>query len=304
MGCGASSHTGSSAASAGARAPTDAADALTVTPSSRAAPSEAPSEAGSSVAPILVVTPRSRAPVVRRSSAEAAPLGQNQQTSVRLADARRTRSSDSHLSHSTDARSGSTVRLRDYWLGGSNDYAAAREMIGRDLDVVEQELHSYARNRQKQPARSGSHRAFFSIDEGNVQEEPPSEAAATAATTAHGAASARSALSFEWHNVLQRAVDQPPSTLPPLNLLAGATLAELGRFPRASEIEYVTTVSADNVADIIAGSIYFISHRWNSPESPDTDDNAQARLLIEWLDKEHGAQAWHGMYFWIDWSCM
>jgi hypothetical protein len=255
----------------------------------------------------LVVTPRSRGSVhaSRRSSAEAAPNRPVQTTSVSLADMRKSRSSDSHVSHSTDTRS--TTRLKDYWLDGSNDFQSAREMVQRDYELVEQELQSHTRNRGRrlQPSRSGSHRAFFDIDEGSVQEEPlPETAAAATAPLAHGAASARSALSFEWYNVLQRVVDQPPSTLPPLRLLPGATLAQLMRFPRASEREHITTVSSDNVAEIIAGSIYFVSHRWDSPVAPDTNENAQALLLIDWLDSEHGPTAWHSMYFWIDWSCI
>ena len=130
----------------------------------------------------LVVTPRSRGSVhaSRRSSAEAAPNRPVQTTSVSLADTRKSRSSDSHVSHSTDTRS--TTRLKDYWLDGSNDFQSAREMVQRDYELVEQELQSHTRNRGRrlQPSRSGSHRAFFDIDEGSVQEEPLPEAAAAA----------------------------------------------------------------------------------------------------------------------------
>ena len=204
-----------------------------------------------------------------------------------LADTKKSKSTDTVGSTATDA---SSAQLGlSLMVGASNDFVAAKEMVQRDIDLVGQELNRYHQSRGGRSkgalSISRSHRAFFSIDEENPVTHTPQRTG-----------------DFEWHGVLQRAVYQPPSTLPALMLLPGATLAQLGRFPRNSEREHVTTVSDANVAEIISGSIYFVSHRWNSEEQPDTADNAQAQLLINWLDEEHGEGGWHHMFFWVDWS--
>ena len=90
--------------------------------------------------------------------------------------------------------------------------------------------------------------------------------------------------------------------IPPMRLIRGSVLADLGRFPRSDETEHVIIVDVRQYAALEKPLPHFISHRWASPDSPDTDDNAQAAALTAYLDKS--LPGWHDEFFWLDYACI
>ena len=283
----------------------------------QAGPPSGPALARSTSAPEESVKPELAVPT---AGGKSLPLADLRPPPAKLGATRMVKSSDSvsTVSTSRPSRCAAVVGKGEYLMGGgSNDFQVAKNMVESDLDVVQRAFSAGVGVNDCEPnarqarrsGRSGSHRKFFdraasaqnlpSEDVAEEEDQEPKPKISTGSTSG-----ARSTLSFEWSNVLQRCCDEPPSSVPPLRLLTGKALAQLRRFPRSTEREYVTTVSVQNVADIISGSIYFVSHRWDSPEHPDTSGNAKAQLLINWLDREHGTNGWQHMYFWVDWSCI
>ena len=109
--------------------------------------------------------------------------------------------------------------------------------------------------------------------------------------------------------------------IPPLRLVPGRYLEQLGRFPRSDEHEMVCSAvpvplrpshptpkellgSADAEGDDDSFGVTFVSHRWARPSAPDTEDDAQCRALIDYLNSDANPtkDTWRSHYFWIDWS--
>lgn len=113
---------------------------------------------------------------------------------------------------------------------------------------------------------------------------------------------------LEWFDFL-RCLVRTESDIPKLRLVPGSALKRLQRFPRSSEHEHFIEVDASNVEAVYKSRIFFVSHRWAQSDSPsaasnfpDTEDHQQARLLLDWLDRDYAD--WDHFYFWVDWACI
>ena len=68
--------------------------------------------------------------------------------------------------------------------------------------------------------------------------------------------------------------------IPPMRLVKGAVLDAYNRFPRSNEHALIVQAVPLSAKEILTSSadnfgVHFISHRWASPETPDTADNTQ-----------------------------
>jgi hypothetical protein len=104
--------------------------------------------------------------------------------------------------------------------------------------------------------------------------------------------------------------------IPPMRLVPGRYLERLARFPRSDEQEMVIAAvpvplrpSHPRPQELLGEDesqfgVTFVSHRWARAFHPDTEDNAQARALIEYLNSDANPTkgCWRDRYFWIDWS--
>ena len=106
--------------------------------------------------------------------------------------------------------------------------------------------------------------------------------------------------------------------IPPIRLVRGSSLLELGRFPRSNEREHIVTVTPETYADLKVKNvrdacIFFVSRPATSLRLTSTSDHwhetaallqDQCGALMDYLDQCPSGVNWDEMYFWVECSSL